>query len=212
MNSLPKDDVIILMGVPAVRPPLEISYEEQRIQDYLKAFQTTGRPPLPVPETPTDATQRLALGLPPLFEPYVEKPIVNVVKLEDTPEAQVFRPMKMDEGAGSSSQVVFQTIVMQKEFCYFSHEELRYHAYRTGRRNPPESITPELSLLPALPAPVTPLAPRPPLARTATTSLLTINDSPEHSFEELRLAYILLGREATSDEIRQQNSVIRLTV
>jgi len=39
------------------------------MEDYIKAYQNTGRPPFPVLQEPTDELQRKALNLPPLFQP-----------------------------------------------------------------------------------------------------------------------------------------------
>ena len=135
------------MGVPATRPPVEVSYEvhhslsphfhrantvvqfnpqtqEQRIQDYIKAYQTTGRPPQPVPSTPAGASERLALGLPPLFEPYVDQITTGaILTLEALPEVQTFTPSKLEgETASSGRQEEYQNIVLQKEFYHFSPE------------------------------------------------------------------------------------------
>jgi len=121
MSALKRD---IFMGVPATRPQPEISYEEQRTQDYIKAYQKTGKPPQPVPQHPADADQRLALGLPPLFEPYVDQDTTTGVVRKDLaglPATQVFSPTKMDEGVGLG-EVEFHSIVMQKEYCHFSFE------------------------------------------------------------------------------------------
>lgn len=97
--------------------------QEQRIQDYVKAYQTSGRPPQPVPQTPTDAGERLTLGLPPLFEPYVEQPGGTIVQnLTDLPEAQLFTPVRIEGDPPGSGIVVFHNIVLQKEFCHFSTE------------------------------------------------------------------------------------------
>ncbi|KAH8103447.1 hypothetical protein BXZ70DRAFT_925679 [Cristinia sonorae] len=239
------------MGVPAVRPPLDFSYEEQRIQDYIKAYTTTGQPPQPVPETPTGAAERLALGLPPLFEPYVEGGGVGTVPptsvslsasvsndpirtLENLPDMHLFKPSKMEDSAGVGVFVEYQSIIMQKEFCHFSHEELRYQAYLKGNKTMPVlpntlprptphranaiDLHPLITVTPALSGSLS----------TATSNTLGLTNGPvsgedyqsitcsppfaNHSFEELRVAYLLLGREATSEEIKQQNHLIRLTV
>lgn len=47
-------------------------HQEIRIQDYLKAYTESGRPPVPVPQEPAGESERAALGLPPLFQPHVE--------------------------------------------------------------------------------------------------------------------------------------------
>ncbi|TCD67759.1 hypothetical protein EIP91_011945 [Steccherinum ochraceum] len=226
MGSRPDD---VLMGVPRVPPSPEISYEEQRFQDYLKAYQTTGRPPLPVPETPAGAEERLALGLPPLFEPYVVNDQVQpqastssavYQTLEEVPQTQTFVATRMDSEPGEAkSGVFYQTIVMQKQYYHFSPEELRVQAYRTGNKvgaNPVPAVTT------ATPAATTPAAVT--VSPTRSNSSMTNGTSEDyqsisckpsyaqHSFEELRVAYMLLGREATSEEIVHENHRIRLTV
>lgn len=47
------------------------------MDDYIISYQTSGRPPLPVPQEPTDETQRKALGLPPLFKPQSENTLAG---------------------------------------------------------------------------------------------------------------------------------------
>lgn len=42
------------------------------MEDYILSYQTTGRPPPPVPQEPTDENQRKVLGIPPLFKPQTE--------------------------------------------------------------------------------------------------------------------------------------------
>ena len=44
--------------------------QEIRVEDYIRSYQSTGRPPLPVPQEPADELQRKTLGLPPLFKPH----------------------------------------------------------------------------------------------------------------------------------------------
>lgn len=51
-----------------------IRTQEIRIDDYLKAYHSTGRPPQPCPQQPEDESQRTSLNLPPLFKP---RPIRN---------------------------------------------------------------------------------------------------------------------------------------
>jgi len=46
------------------------SFEEIRIDDYIKAYHSTGRPPQPCPQQPENESQRKALNLPPLFKPH----------------------------------------------------------------------------------------------------------------------------------------------
>ena len=43
--------------------------QEIRVEDYIRSYQSTGRPPIPVPQEPADERERKALNLPPLFKP-----------------------------------------------------------------------------------------------------------------------------------------------
>ena len=54
--------------IPLTRHRLDV--QEVRVMDYLRFFQTTGRPPPPCPDEPSDDLQRAALGLPPRFTPW----------------------------------------------------------------------------------------------------------------------------------------------
>jgi hypothetical protein len=46
--------------------------QEERTEDYVKAYAATTQPPQPLPQFPKEDSTRLALGLPPLFQPHVE--------------------------------------------------------------------------------------------------------------------------------------------
>ncbi|KZP14644.1 hypothetical protein FIBSPDRAFT_102939 [Athelia psychrophila] len=125
------------------------SPEEIRVEDYLKAYTSTGRAPPPVPQEPTEARVRVTLGLPLLFEPFVEPaegesstaPLVNpTTDPKKLPRIQVFQPVQSD---GET----YQTIAAVPEYAFFSHEELRCYAYAAGVIMPP---TP----LPLDPAPI----------------------------------------------------------
>jgi len=47
------------------------------VDDYISSYQSSGRPPPPVPQEPTDETQRKALGLLPLFKPQSENTLAG---------------------------------------------------------------------------------------------------------------------------------------
>ena len=117
--------------------------KELRVADYLKAYNTTGKPPLPCPTLPTDARERMKLGLPPLFKPHVElgpqAPSSSAIsdpnvlggtsgggKARSIPDAgslpavQSFQPVSV-WGPGSAAEV-YQSIASQPEFLCFSHE------------------------------------------------------------------------------------------
>ncbi|KAI0629558.1 hypothetical protein C8Q77DRAFT_1140935 [Trametes polyzona] len=205
---------LVYMNVPATRGDKDESFEERRCLDYLKAYQTTGRPPLPCPPTPTDPQQRAALGLPPLFEPLIEQePLTNGIGAATTPIsavpsgagpnmlAQAFVPTKVQE---YGSETYFQMISAQPEYSKFSFEELRLEAYKAGKiyANVPPPQRP-------------PLLAAPSISQTQPDSLQSINSMPpydQHSFEELRLAYVRAGRPLTSPEIIAQNATLRLAV
>lgn len=106
--------------------------------DYIAAYQSTGRPPVPVPQLPADATARAALGLPPLFAP---QPVAStstststsalgsavssslagalgpqkIVRSADLPPAQEFRLRAADAER-------YHAISCMPEYEFFSHE------------------------------------------------------------------------------------------
>lgn len=73
--------------------PFHVTTQEVRIEDYIHFYQTTGRPPPPVPQEPTDEFQRKTLGLPPLFKPQTNPAL----------------PTGESDGAASSSLVSMTT-------------------------------------------------------------------------------------------------------
>ena len=112
------------------------------MEDYLIAYRTTGRPPAPVPQEPTNDQQRTLLSLPPLFKPYsardtgpvsfgptplfsfsnslasgITAPSVppTITKPEDLPVGQDFRTT-------TSDGEVFQSISVMPTFRAFSAE------------------------------------------------------------------------------------------
>ena len=135
--------------------------QEVRIDDYLKAYTTTGRPPPPVPETPTGDNERIALGLPVLFKPVsassepifaslVTPPKSKIVNAVDLPLGQEFKELVAEER--------YQTISCMPEYMGFAPEvreapfirvlalntsgqELRYYAYLRGNVMSPIPIT-----------------------------------------------------------------------
>ncbi|KAI9059906.1 hypothetical protein FKP32DRAFT_1595922 [Trametes sanguinea] len=210
------------MNVPAVRPEKDESFEERRFNDYLRAYQTTGRPPPPCPPTPTDPAQRAALGLPPLWEPLIEAEgltngveaaapsPVSAVPSTALPNfsAQAFTPTKIQE---YGSDACFHSIVAQPEYAKYSFEELRLEAYKAGKKFADVPKAPPQVLVPQRPA----LLAAPSISTGGSDSLQSINSMPpydQHSFEELRLAFMRAGRPLTSPEIVAQKAVLRLTV
>lgn len=100
--------------------------QEVRIEDYIKAYQATGRPPVPVPQEPADELARKALNLPPLFKPYsVPSTSSSSVALVSTaqritdptqlPPAQEFRLRSTDSEK-------YHDISCMTEYEFFSHE------------------------------------------------------------------------------------------
>ena len=73
--------------------------QELRIDDYLKAYHSTGRPPQPCPQQPEDESQRTSLNLPPLFKP---RPIRNST-LTTTPSSLL--PFGTVNKTGNSTDV-----------------------------------------------------------------------------------------------------------
>ncbi|EAU92012.1 hypothetical protein CC1G_05999 [Coprinopsis cinerea okayama7 len=209
------DDTQKFMTIGAMEG-LNKSFEEVRIDDYLKAYMTTGRPPQPCPQEPASDVARSALGLPPLFKPYSASPPGTSSLLSSTtatttlapvptcrdpsqlPIGQEFKPAKVDSET-------FHSIVAAAEYAFFSPEELRYYAYLKGNKLPPLSV----KMDPFVMSTVTPTS-------TSTASTLPPTDSREkmesivcqplfadHSFEELRVFFMLAGKELNSAEIRQ---------
>ncbi|KAH9889280.1 hypothetical protein C8Q73DRAFT_153377 [Cubamyces lactineus] len=221
---------IVYMNVPANRPAKDESFEERRYFDYLTSYRATGRPPPPCPPTPTDAAQRAALGLPPLFEPLSElestanlngvpgsSSSATTVPTPPTPTAQpnflaqAFVPSKVPDNT-ASMDALLQSIVAQPEYYRFSFEELRAEAYKAGKKyadvpQPPPGPRPTLQIAPVLPAPS--------ISQGPPDSLQSINSMPpydQHSFEELRLAFMRARRPLTSPEITAQKTTLRLGV
>jgi hypothetical protein len=137
--------------------------EEIRVEDYLKAYSTTGRPPAPVPQEPAGESERVTLGLPPLFQPHVEVTpsttptsmtptptplaanssyplgtVKAVTEPSQLPKIHAFQPLIANEGE------IYNTISSLPEFQFFSHEELRCYAYAAGVIFPPTPLPTDL--------------------------------------------------------------------
>ena len=113
------------------------------MQDYIQAYRTTGRPPQPLPQQPTDPVERARMGLPPLFEPFAEvggvptrldkdtlarirsmdcgqeepPPVTDLTAL---PEVQMFAPTT--EMGETGLPQYMQSIVAQDQYRGFSFE------------------------------------------------------------------------------------------
>ncbi|KAA1476535.1 hypothetical protein DENSPDRAFT_517402 [Dentipellis sp. KUC8613] len=215
----------ILMNVPADWTPgrKEVSFEEKRIEDYAAAMRKTGKPPPPCPEQPTTDSARRALGLPPLFTPYIDSgaqrpasgtpptggalglapngtgsglapaPSIHsqassqtqsaprVTNPSELPPFQVSAPSACETENGD----VMFTLSCQRQYSFFSQEELRF--YGTKNKTP---IPPALFVY----------------NTEGATSMMTMSAAPQfalHSLEEHRIAFLLSGRELSSEEINK---------
>ncbi|RDB20633.1 hypothetical protein Hypma_012320 [Hypsizygus marmoreus] len=209
----------LFMCPPEVLDPPGKSFEELRIDDYLHAYRTTGRPPQPFvahthphrafkpypeksilqklhPPTPLHTpTISVSVPVPPPAIPVPSRP-ANPAAL---PDAQNFFTTTFD---GEISHCICSI----PTFASFSPEELRYYAYLKGHRTPPRSV----QLAPFVPS--TPLTNsttimfnRPGTDTPASSDIMmSVSAKPEfagHSVEELRLAYMQTGKELTSSEV-----------
>ncbi|KAI6009865.1 hypothetical protein EDC04DRAFT_2906409 [Pisolithus marmoratus] len=189
-------ELFMSIGVSLARTP-DVSFEEQRIQDYVQAYVATHRPPAPCPQTPAEPAARAAMGLPPLFVP-VAVPVTHdsgAARLPaDLPAIHAFEPFKsVDES--------FQCISAQPLYIHFSHEELRCHAYAAGNKVAPPPTPAALPLrTPAFYANDS----RTTAFLTTTTDpgspefLMSITAAPAYekqSFEELRMEHLLRPKE-----------------
>ncbi|KAG6828302.1 hypothetical protein H0H92_008467 [Tricholoma furcatifolium] len=170
------------------------NFEELRVQDYLHAYTTTGRPPQPCPPLPADPAARIAAGLPPIFVPLSESDFVAIKHPNELPNAQEFSPTPTEQDTAS-----LQSISAMPAFQFFSHDELRIYAYMAGNilSPPPIAMSPFTANVTAPAAPPHTTAP-------GAEQLLALTTQPAysaHSFEELRIAYLQSGREVSSAEI-----------
>lgn len=96
------------------------------MEDYIKAYQTTGRSPVPVPQEPADELTRKALNLPPLFKPYsapstsssslsLVTTVQRITLPAQLPPAQEFR-------LRSNELEKYHDICCMTEYEFFSHE------------------------------------------------------------------------------------------
>ncbi|KAG6873126.1 hypothetical protein C0995_002499 [Termitomyces sp. Mi166 len=163
--------------------------QELRIDDYIRAYNATGRPPLPCPQIPTDSASRTRAGLPPLFEPLSDSKLTGTNSTQSStrdpsalPAAQEFTATKLE---GES----FHTLSAMPLYQFFSLEELRMYAYLRGNKVSPTPIV----MSPFVIAPVTPTAT--PFDSTNNSvpvsgeQLLTITTKPEYSGHSLESKY-----------------------
>jgi hypothetical protein len=110
--------------------------------DYLKAYSTTGKPPQPCSSLPLHPADRARVGLPPLFQPYVElggqpsteDPLAVTLQIYTTaiagtptkdmnalPDVQMFTPTA-DASEPGQLTTYLQSITAQQAFSAFSFE------------------------------------------------------------------------------------------
>ncbi|KAH0829041.1 hypothetical protein J3R83DRAFT_2496 [Lanmaoa asiatica] len=102
--------------------------KELRIKDYLKAYKTTGRPPLPCPQSPDTPNARTALGLAPLFVPAaIPIPPDNLNSASSTSDAPATIPSDLPANHEFRSTKTptgehLESISAQTLYNHFSHE------------------------------------------------------------------------------------------
>ncbi|KII95479.1 hypothetical protein PLICRDRAFT_693684 [Plicaturopsis crispa FD-325 SS-3] len=187
-----RHDTLMYMNIAAAQVAPEKSAEEFRIDDYIKAYSTTGRPPAPCPPLPSGERERIALGLPPLFRP---TPVKATDEDSNTaangpadgsslPATQLYHTLASNPGGD-----VWHTITVQSEYSNYSHEELRHYAYKNGHKFPPTPIAPHLmhpftvpstsSLHQSRPTPP------PPITTNLNLSHTSNSDSPAAAFNRI---------------------------
>jgi len=207
------------MSIAAAHGSESKCFEEIRIDDYLKAYHTTGRPPQPCPQQPEDESQRTSLNLPPLFKP---RPIRNSTSATTSSSlpfgtvnrtgnstdvqlhsaARITNPAELPPGQEfrllSANGEKYHCISCMPEYTNFSQEELRYYAYLAGNIRPPASVSMD---------PFVQLAKdkqeATPLIEDQFQRISAQSQYDKHSHEELRIAFLLFGREMTSAELLQ---------
>ncbi|KAJ7597606.1 hypothetical protein C8J56DRAFT_818250 [Mycena floridula] len=187
--------------------PESKSFEEVRIDDYLQAFTSTGKPPAPYPLIPPTPQQQMMLKLPPPFEPH-GIPVTAITEAAKLPAAQAWIPTN---NAGD----IYHSITADIQYSKYSFEELRTCAYIAGNKVPPSYLI----LEPFSTSPVVPVIAKNPSSSTpnlfggtdSTEQLQSLSAQPEyanHSLEELRIAYLQAGRQLTSQELTQVAPVL----
>jgi len=208
------------MSIVAAQGSESKSFEEIRIDDYLKAYHSTGRPPQPCPQQPEDESQRTSLNLPPLFKP---QPIRNstsattssslsfgtAIRTANSTDVQldlaarITNPAQLPPGQEfrllSANGEKYHCISCMTEYTNFSQEELRYYAYLSGNIKPPASVVMDRFV-----QLVTDTPEATPATEDQFQSISAQSQYDKHSHEELRVAFLLFGREMTSAELFQQ--------
>jgi len=212
--------MVVALGLPSK------SFEEVRVDDYLLSFQSSGRPPLPVLQEPTDEIQRKALGLPPLFKPQTElslehrppgtsssslesnvasSSVLSSLSQNTTTREKIVNaagiPLGQEFRLHSIAGEKYHNITCMPEYEGFSTEELRFHAYFRGNITSPIPVKMDPFTTPAG-QPSTSLAPE--ITTDADDRFQSQCALPEynrHSPEELRVAWMMNGREMTSTDL-----------
>lgn len=99
--------------------------KELRMEDYLKAYKSTGKPPLPCPQSPDTPNARATLSLPPLFVPAAIP--VPSDGLSSSSSSTSDAPATLPENHEFSSTKTitgeyFESISAQTLYNHFSHE------------------------------------------------------------------------------------------
>jgi hypothetical protein len=192
------------------------SFEEIRIDDYIKAYRSTGRPPQPCSQEPEDESQRKSLNLPPLFKPHpIRNATLTINGLDNSttdvqlnlPE-RITNPAKLPSGqefrVHSASGETYHCISCMPQYTNFSQEELQYYAYLAGNIKPPVSVVmdPFIRTMKDTSASEAHL-----LVEDQLQSISAQPQYAKHSHEELRVAFLLFGREMTSAELQNPSAI-----
>jgi len=194
------------------------SFEEIRTNDYLKAYRSTGRPPQSCPQQPEDESQRMYLNLPPLFKPRPIRnstlattssllPFETVNRTGNSTNVQLDLAARITDSAelppGQDFRILsangekYHCISCMPEYANFNQEELRYYAYLSGNIRPPASVVMNPFVQPVKETPDATS-----LIEDQFQSISLQSQYDKHSHEELRVAFLLFGREMTSAELQ----------
>ncbi|KNZ79530.1 hypothetical protein J132_09258 [Termitomyces sp. J132] len=164
---------LLYMSVAAAYESPGKSFEELRVDDYIRAYNATGRGPPPCPQTPADSVSRARAGLPPLFEPLSNSKLTN-------------------NNATSDSTPSSTTLSSMPLYQFYSLEELRTYAYLRGNKVSPTPIT----MAPFVIAPVTPTCTSSDLTINSVSAfadqLITITSQPQYSGHSLEVSPFFL--------------------
>ncbi|KAG6382071.1 hypothetical protein JVT61DRAFT_709 [Boletus reticuloceps] len=229
--ALDGQEILYFMSVGVSATPIpDQSFEELRVRDYLRAYQTSGGPPQPCSQSPDTPNARATLSLAPLFVPTaIPVPVDSIngsssnappTLSTDLPTNHEFRPNKSKINGESfesiSAQIALHLFLSRGWFPSRSvgASELRHYAYLAGNKMPPpvlpvttmngETVTSTIYPFYAPDSRATAYNTSTPPAGGTPDYLMTIVASPKfekHSFEELRIAHLTAGKEVGSSEI-----------